>query len=209
MGVVRALRDSAPEQTEEPIPSNAALVGAALNGQSWAQEALFRRHLRMARGLAHRLLIGSDIEADDVVQDAFIAAFTRLDSLRAPEAFSGWLGSIVVRTASKRLRRHRLRLRLGLATKEEVDLDLNVSPVAPPDVALEIERIYRVLATFRPDERIALLLRRIEGLTIPEIAEHMDTSLSTAKRRLQQAEQRLERALARRFPASVMGGVSS
>jgi len=197
MGIVRALRDSTPEQgmSDVAIPSNAALVDAALNGQSWAQEALFRRHARMAGGLAHRLLVGSDIDVDDVVQDSFLTAFGKLDTLRAPEAFSSWLGSIVVRLSSKRLRRHRLRVKLGLARSEEVNLDLAVSKEAPPDVRVQIEQIYSLLERLKPDERIALLLRRVEGLTVSEIAAQMDSSLSTVKRRLRDAEARLDRAL--------------
>lgn len=201
MGIVRALRDSAPLQGKgeaKPIPSNAALVAEALLGHSWAHEALFRRHGRMALGLAHRLLAGSGIDADDLVQDVFVTAYTRLDTLREPEAFGSWLGSIVVRTASKRLRRHRLRVRFGLARSEAVDLDLVVSSAASPEVAVLLIQTYEILDRLRPDERIAFLLRRVEGLTVAEIAERMDLSLSTVKRRLGAAEGRFERETQRK-----------
>lgn len=201
MGIVRALRDSAPERGRgeaPPIPSNAALVAEALAGHSFAYEVLFRRHGRMAAGLAHRLLSGSGIDTDDLVQDAFVTAYTRLDTLREPEAFASWLGSIVVRTASKRLRRHRLRVRFGLARSEPVDMDLIVSSAASPEVAVSLLQTYEVLDRLRPDERIAFLLRRVEGLTVAEIAERMDLSLSTVKRRLDAAEGRFEREFARK-----------
>src|SRR5436305_8085486 len=77
-------------------PTDAALVVAARAGESWAQEALFRRHARMALGLAHRLL-PQDNEVDDLVQDCFVSALNRLASLDNPQAFAAWLGSIVVR----------------------------------------------------------------------------------------------------------------
>lgn len=201
MGVVRALRDSSPEdegQNAPPIPSNGALVQAALAGQSWAHEVLFRRHARMVSGLAYRLVVGSGVDVDDLVQDSFITAFARLDTLRDPEAFSSWLGSIVVRTASKRLRRQRLRMRLGLVRSEPVDLDISISPTAPPDAAVLLKETYGILDQLRPEERIAFLLRRVEGLTVGEIADRMDVSLSTTKRRLSAAEGRFERAMARR-----------
>ena len=210
MGIVRALRDSAPERGRgeaPPIPSNAALVAEALAGHAFAYEVLFRRHGRMATGLAHRLLAGSGIDTDDLVQDAFVTAYTRLDTLREPEAFSSWLGSIVVRTASKRLRRHRLRVRFGLARTEPVDMDLIVSSSASPEVAVSLLQTYEVLDRLRPDERISFLLRRVEGLTVAEIAERMDLSLSTVKRRLEAAEGRFEREFSRKQlrPAPVSG----
>lgn len=201
MGVVRALRDSAPGTETEgspPIPSNGALVQAALDGHAWAHEALFRRHVRMVSGLSYRILAGSGLDVDDLVQDVFVTAFARLGSLRDPSAFSSWLGSIVVRTASKNLRRQRFRLRWGLVRAEEVDLDLSVSSGASPEVALLLKEIYAVVEQLRPDERIVFLLRRVEGLTVAEIADQMGTSLSTVKRRLSAAEGRFDRSLQRR-----------
>jgi RNA polymerase sigma-70 factor, ECF subfamily len=201
MGTVHALRDSSPRgetAAVAPIPSNAALVKEAMEGHSWAYEALFRRHGRLAYGLSHRLLSGTGIDPDDLVQDAFVTAFCRLNTLREPEAFSSWLCSIVVRTASKRLRRHRLRVRFGLSRKEPVDMELLISEGAPPDVMVLLQQTYGILDRLRPDERIAFLLRRVEGLTITEIAERMDLSLSTVKRRLSAAEGRFEREVARR-----------
>ncbi|MGH7270210.1 MAG: RNA polymerase sigma factor, partial [Polyangiaceae bacterium] len=86
---------------------------AARAGEAWAHEALFRRHARMVNGLAFRLM-GRDADVDDLVQDAFVTAFSRLQGLGDPQAFSAWLGSIVVRTAGKIIRRRVLLERLGL-----------------------------------------------------------------------------------------------
>ena len=99
----------------------------------------------------------------------------------------------MVRTASKRFRRHRLLTRLGLRRPEPVDLDAVVSPLAPPDVVAELRALYAVIERFPADERVALLLRRVEGFGIPQIAEYMNTSESTVKRRLRAAEARLDR----------------
>src|SRR6185436_2800333 len=85
-------------------PTDAALVAAARAGEPWAQEALFRRHARMALGLAHRLL-PQDNEVDDLVQDCFVSEMNRLSSMDNPQALAAWLGSIVVRAVGKRLRR--------------------------------------------------------------------------------------------------------
>lgn len=173
--------------------TDAALVIAARAGEAWAREALFRRHARMAVGLAHRLL-PSDVEVDDVVQDSFLFALQRLGSLHNPQAFAAWLGSIVVRTASKRLRRRRLLSRLGLRAAAPVDPDRVTAATAPGEVAIELGRVYALVENLPVEQRIALILRRVDGLEIPQIAEYMGLSASTVKRRLKAAEELLERS---------------
>lgn len=181
--------DAAPRQ----LPTDAVLVLAARSGQAWAKEALFRRYARLALGLAYRIL-PSDADIDDLVQDSFMYAFERLGGLSNPQAFQAWLSSIVVRTAGKRLRRRRLQVRLGLRPNQPIDVDQVVARTAPPDVAAELHAVYGLLETLPVEERIALVLRRVERLEIPEIAEQMGLSMSTVKRRLNAAEERLERA---------------
>jgi len=174
-------------------PTDAALVLAARAGEQWAREALFRRYARFAFGLAYRIL-PLDADIDDLVQDSFLYAFERLDRLSNPQAFQAWLSSIVVRTAGKRLRRRKLQIRLGLLRSEPLDADLVVSRAAPPDVAAELRAVYGLLERLSGEERIALVLRRVERLEIPEIAQQMGLSTSTVKRRLNAAEARLARA---------------
>jgi len=181
--------DSAPRQ----LPTDSALVLAARAGEEWAREALFRRYARLAFGLAYRIL-PADADIDDLVQDSFLYAFERLDGLSNPQAFQAWLSSIVVRTAGKRLRRRRLQVRLGLRSNQPIDADEVVSRSAPPDVAAELRAVYGLLEKLPAEERVALVLRRVERLEIPEIAEQMGLSVSTVKRRLHAAEALLTRA---------------
>jgi RNA polymerase sigma-70 factor, ECF subfamily len=183
---------SAPATKSGAGPTDAALVVAARAGEAWAQEALFQRHARLAFGLAHRFL-PRELDADDLVQDSFLHAFQHLNKLENPQAFAAWLGSIVVRTAGKRLRRQRLLTRLGLRNFAPVDLDTVVARTAPPDVVAELRALYAAIDRFPAAERIALVLRRVEGFEIPQIAAYMAISESTVKRKLRAAEARLER----------------
>jgi RNA polymerase sigma-70 factor, ECF subfamily len=178
-------------------PTDAALVLAARAGELWAQEALFQRYARMVLALSQRILAGRD-DADDLAQDAFVYAFTRLDTLNNPQAFHAWLRSIVVRTASKRLRRQRLLTRLGLRRSEPIEPDTVIANEAPPDVAVELRGVYALIERLPAEERVALVLRRVEGMELLEIAAEMKLSLATVKRRLSAAEGRLERAKVRR-----------
>lgn len=173
-------------------PSDAELVMTARRGETWAQEVLFRRHARMAIGLAHRLL-PHDGDVDDLVQDCFVQALKRLHTLQNPQAFAAWLGSIVVHAVGKRLRRQKLLSRLGLRTPESIDNLSIASPTAPGEVVVELRRVYGVLASLPSEQRIALVLRRVDGMEIPQIADYMGLSMSTVKRRLKTAEEELER----------------
>jgi RNA polymerase sigma-70 factor (ECF subfamily) len=196
VGTVRALdRPLDPATRSGAGPSDAALVLAARTGEAWAQQALFRRHAPGTNGLAFRLM-GRDADVDDLVQDSFVYALSHLDALRDPQAFGGWLRAIVVRTAGKVLRRRRLLERLGLRKRgEPVDLDAVASRVAGPDVAAELRRTYAVLETLPAQERLALLLQRVEGLELQEVAAALGVSLATAKRRIAAAQQVLGREL--------------
>lgn len=171
-------------------PSDAELIRSILEGNRGAAEVLFRRHHAMVAGLAFRLL-GGDSEVDDVTQDAFVEALRSLPRLDNPQAFASWIGSIVVRVVGKRLRRRRLLERLGLRRREAMDVDAFVSPSCPEEVASQLRAVYRVLSELTTEARLALLLRRIEGLTIEETAQRMQVSMATVKRRLAEAEARV------------------
>jgi RNA polymerase sigma-70 factor (ECF subfamily) len=166
-------------------------VHAARAGEKWAQEALFKRHARTVNGLAYRLL-GRDEEVDDLVQEAFLAALRSLDRLENPQAFSAWLCSILVRTAHKTLRRRSMLTRLGLRRSTPIDPDAVMARNVPPDVRSELRAIYGLLDRMRPEVRVALVLHRVEGLSVPEIAARMDLSVSTVKRRLAVGERRID-----------------
>jgi len=177
-------------------PSDAALVLAARAGENWAREALFRRHASMLNGLAYRIM-GRDDDVDDLVQDSFVEALGSLDRLRDPQAFAGWIGSILVRTARKTLRRRKLMRRLGLYHGPVIDPDALLGTSTAPDVAADLRAVYALVEALPVEQRVALLLRRVEGLGLEEIAQAMGRSLATVKRRLGDAEAALAHATAK------------
>lgn len=183
MGAVLPFRS--PGSSAEP--SDAELVEAARRGDERAHDRLYARHAPMVLGLLHRILGRAD-EIDDLSQEVFLAAFRALDRLQDPQAFAAYLGSITVRVARARIGRMRWRRRLGLGGVRPVDLDTVVARDAPPDVAAELRALYEVLDGLRPETRIALVLRRVEGLTVAEIAERMELSPATVKRRIEEGE---------------------
>jgi RNA polymerase sigma-70 factor, ECF subfamily len=159
-------------------PTDGQLVAAALSGAGTAKRALFDRYVTMV-----------------AVQDSFIGAFTGLARLENVEAFRGFLASITTRTAIATLRRRKLLTRLGLRRREPVRLEALTAPHTPADVVAELRQVYGVIDEFPAHERVVLLLRRFEELSLEEIADRTGASLATVKRRLARAERLLAQAL--------------
>lgn len=182
---------------QQAVPvSDAELVDAAVAGDERAKEQLYRRHAPMVFGLAHRVL-GRRQEVDDLVQDSFATAFERLSRLRDGQAFASWLATIVVRTARTRIRRKTLMRRLGLDSRDELDAEQLVSQSAGPEVQAELSALYEMIERLPANVRMALILRRVEGLTIGEIASHLGLSPATVKRHIKAGEVLLEGQLSR------------
>lgn len=174
----------------DPQRSDAALVTAARAGDPGAKEALFRRHVGMVSGLSLRLL-GRDAELEDIVQESFAIAFEALPKLERPQAFASWLAAIATRTTIATIRRRRLLTRLGLLRGEPAQVETLIAPTAPPDVAAELTAVYRLIAALPVKERVVLVLRRIEELSMQEIVNQTGWSLAAVKRALVRAEARL------------------
>jgi len=163
------------------------LVRRASEGQSWAQGELFRRHAPALTALLTRLL-SSRVDAEDAVQDAFIVAFRDLRQLRETAAFGGWLRQIGVHQAQRRFRRRRLLAVLGFdASVQDATLEALIDPALLPDRRTEVALLDRLLAKLPAAERMAWMLRYVEGYELTEVARTCECSLATAKRRISAA----------------------
>jgi RNA polymerase sigma-70 factor (ECF subfamily) len=135
------------------------------------------RHLTRAYRLA-ALLLGSELEAQDAVQDAAVTAWERFGDLRDRGRFDAWFDRILVNGCRDRLRR-RGRVRL-------IDLDGSAEPASPDGSGSVAEReaLRGALARLSPDQRAAVVLRYYGDMSLEEIAEHTGERLGTVKSRL-------------------------
>lgn len=171
---------------------DAQLVALGCKGDQAAFELLYRRHATFALHLATRIE-GSSRDVEDIVHDAFLRAFERINDLTDRGAFKSWLGAIVVHAVRSRMRRHRLMNLLGLGrSSEPVDLDALTSPDASPHTRAQIAQIYALLRTLPADDRIAWTLRCVEGHDLDSVAKMTRCSLATVKRRISRAQQFLD-----------------
>lgn len=179
---LRLVASSGPE-ARAPAPSRE---------QALSVESLFRRYSSYVAAVATRLL-GRDDEVDDVVQDVFLAATKGIGEVMEPDAIRGWLATVTVRAARRKLRSRRLRAWVGLDTAPSYER--MASPGASPEQGALLGRVYRVLDTLPANQRIAWALRYMEGQRLDFVAEACGCSLATAKRHIGLARARLEEVL--------------
>ena len=172
---------------------DAQLVLAIRAGDRAAEEQLYRRHGPSVLRLATRLLRSTD-EARDVLQDTFLAAYLQLDDLAEPRALGGWLRAICVRLVQRRFRRRKLLAFIGLdGSTEDAKLELQLAPDADPEVRADLRLIDALFDRLPMAEKVAWMLRHVEGLSLAETANACACSLATAKRRIAAADAVVER----------------
>jgi RNA polymerase sigma-70 factor (ECF subfamily) len=150
--------------------------------------AVFSRYSPYVASIGLRIL-GRDAELDDLVQEVFLEAHKGLSSLREPDAIKGWLGRICVRRATRILKRRRLWAFFGGELPRE-DAAL-AEATASPEQAAQVARVYERLRTLGADERVAWVLRFVEGNSLDEVAALCGCSKSTVQRRLREAQRQL------------------
>lgn len=176
-------------QLEPAAPvSVTELVERIGRGDRWAEEAFYRRHVGLVQATVRRLL-GRSVEAEDVVQDAFVTAFEIWDQLREPEHARNWLLTIAIRKVHRRFRRRRLSRLLGLdQTTDDATLEALARPDLSGEARAELALLDRVLRRVQPEARIAWMLRHVEGASLEEVAALCECSLATIKRRIAAAD---------------------
>ena len=155
-------------------PSHAAddgkLARAAQSGDQGAFGQLYDRYARLVHGLLLARVPSADV--DDLVQDVFLTAWRRLDGLREPAAFGGWLTTIARNRATDF---HR-------AATELVELPADLAAHDATAERADALRLLAIVRTLPEAYRETLVLRLVEGMTGPEIAER--TGLTAASVRV-------------------------
>jgi RNA polymerase sigma-70 factor (ECF subfamily) len=174
----------------DPTP-DASYVERARRGDAKAFEALVRRHFRTAYVIALSLL-SNGMDAEDVVQDAFLKALERLDDCRDPSRFGSWLRQIV-RNRAHNFREHR-------RVRAAASLDL-VTAASTADSAEGAERgelrarLEQALSRLSEIQRQVVLWHDLEGLKHREIAERLEISEGMSRQHLFSARRALRQDL--------------
>jgi RNA polymerase sigma-70 factor (ECF subfamily) len=164
------------------------LVDAFQAGDLCAFDDLVRRWERKIQRAIYRVM-GTEDEARDLCQEAFLKAYRALGGFKREARFSSWLYQIALNLCRDRLRRRRGRTMVSLETLEPDALSVGVGKRRPSPLELvEADALSRAVAdavSELPDEqREVIVLKEYQDLTFLEIAEILDVPLSTVKTRL-------------------------
>jgi RNA polymerase sigma-70 factor (ECF subfamily) len=176
------------------------LIQSALAGNSSSFEVLVTRYQdRLYTAMIS--VVGSTDEAEDVVQEAFIQAYLKLDTFQQNSRFFTWLYRIAFNFALARRRRHRGHL--SLEESREISGAEPKSKVDAPDSRMarseDVGLVHQALAILSEDHRSILVLREMEDLAYEEIAEVLQISIGTVRSRLNRARLALKQQL-EKFP---------
>src|ERR671936_782337 len=171
--------------------SDAVLVGRVLQGDTDAFALLVARYRdRYARFATH--MLGTQSDAEDVLQDTFVRAYRSLARCTDPSRFDSWLFSILInrcRTAGARRQRHE-----RVVVRDEGALR-SASEEHPAERNAWREEIRHALAKLRVEQREAFLLKYVEELSYDEMAELTGAGTSALKMRVSRACERLRELL--------------
>jgi RNA polymerase sigma-70 factor, ECF subfamily len=181
-----------------PNAPDETLVRAAQQGDRSAFGILYSRYARMVHGILLSRVPYADV--DDLVQDVFLQALPHLTSLRETSKFPGWLASIA-RNRATDFHRHSKPI-------DELDDETTNSPEsssAPTHSSAEAHAALDAILSLPETYRETLILRLVEGMTGPEIAERTGLTHGSVRVNLHRGMQQLREVLGRKA-APLTGG---
>src|SRR3954466_8010988 len=198
---MEAIQSKVGEPTDEQV-----LVQAARQGDIGAFEELVKRYDRNVFRIAQHITQNRE-DAEDVVQDAFLKAYTNLAQFQGQSKFYTWLVRIAVNEALMKLRKRRPERMVSL--DEDVKTEEDSVPREVADWSPNPEQLYtqaelrdilqKTIQGLPPSFRTVFVLRDVEGLSTEETAEALDLSIPAVKSRLLRARLQLRERLNRYF----------
>jgi RNA polymerase sigma-70 factor, ECF subfamily len=185
------------------------LIAEVLAGDAAAFNELSARHRPRVERLCQRFFSDPEM-ARDLAQESLIRAYTALATYRREMPFGGWLRSIVINLCYDELRRRRRRPEelVGDFNAPEVQWMHLVNDASPEDLVGEAEErreahdlAHRLLDTLRPEDRMVMVMKESEDMSVAEIAETLGWSEAKVKIRAFRARQALRKQAERMLAA--------
>ncbi len=181
---------------DQPVVSDNALIRLALRGDHDAYGELAVRYQdRLLTSIRND--VGCQVLAEDIVQDAFIRAFTHLDSFRGQSSFYTWLYRIALNSRRYYLRnRHRtMQFDSVCENPTQAWAENRESPADHVERREECIQVREAISRLDENHRTILVLREFEGFDYREISERLHLSMGTVRSRLSRARAQLKKEL--------------
>jgi len=196
---------SNPPATE--LENERVLVGRASEGDLAAYDELVRRYQGRIYSLAYNMTSSKE-DAEDMVQEVFVKAFSSLKNFRGTASFYTWIYRIAINRTINFLKKRKKRQALSLNDVDEgverdpayVELSARESPVRDAFLAELQEKLNKALLTLSEKHRAVVVLHDIQGVPHDEIARMTGCSEGTVRSRLFYARQQLQGELAEFAP---------
>lgn len=174
------------------------LISQTLAGQTSAFGELVRKYQnRLFNGMVH--MLRNEAEAEDVVQDAFILALTRLETFHGNSAFFTWLYRIAYNVAVSKIRRRKPTVSLTANDNDDsrsFDFEGNAPP---PDDRMsrseDVEQLQNAMGRLSEEHRTVLILREMQQLDYDAISEVLELPIGTVRSRIHRAREQLKQQL--------------
>lgn len=178
--------------------TDADLIAAARGGCNDAFTALYKKHLTYVKSVGRAILHTSDL--DDLCQDTFLLAFTRLDSFHGNSNFRTWLTRIAMNQCLMVLRRSR-QVSNGEARLLQIDeeatsddlLEQCIFVIDDKDLMAVAARfdLAKLLQVLKPTQRKILEMAYLQGISDQEIADRLGLTLASVKSKIHHAKRRV------------------
>lgn len=169
---------------------DAEIAEGLVAGEDWAMTEAWFRFAPIVIGLAEKVL-RSKPDAEDLAQEVFAKLLDQAKTLRTPSSLRSFVYSMAVRKLRSQLRYRRVRAWLSFGSPDALDDARHTTlDVESRDL---LRKVHQLLERLAPRDRLVFILRRVEAMTVEEIAATLDISESTAKRSLAHANRRLSR----------------
>jgi RNA polymerase sigma factor (sigma-70 family) len=169
------------------------LVEACQAGDRKAQYELYHSYAKAMYNICLRMMNQSD-EANDLLQEAFIDAFVRINTFRFESTFGAWLKRIVVNKCINALQKRRIEFVGEELSESEIRVDEDEN-IDEEELQLSVERVKKAMSQLPGNARIVFSLYLFEGYDHTEIAEILNISESTSKTQFMRARLRVKEIL--------------
>ncbi|HEY9169131.1 MAG TPA: RNA polymerase sigma factor [Lutibacter sp.] len=170
------------------------LIEHCKKGDAKAQFAIYKLYYKAMYNTAFRI-VNDSFEAEDVMQNSFLSAFTKLDSFSGQVAFGAWLKKIVINNSITALKNNK---KFEMVPLEKVAVK-GIEEDCADYSELDVSEILNKISTLKSNYKVALTLNLIEGYDCEEVAQIMGISYENTRTTISRAKGKLRQLLSETY----------